>query len=324
MSTGSSSPNSRPRRRHPWLTAVLVLFIAACIAATAGMAALSVFPGLAIIPAARQLTFNPYCSLWKTVRDAEVKLRQARLAEEFQRQTTLLEDDGEFRLWRSPHGDWWVPGDSETILPTLLAQQERKIYGDAASGGVRPGDVVIDCGAHIGVYTRYALDQGASLVIAVEPSPLPLEALRRNLAEEIRRGRVIVVEKGVWDEEGFLTFYENGNGGAGDSFVNAAPDAIAVSHIPVTTLDAIVAELGLERVDLVKADIKGAAARMIRGATETIRRWKPRFVISTEEPPEDPQEIAAALHRIEPSYRTRCGPCLVSGDEVRVDVMFFE
>lgn len=34
--------------------------------------------------------------------------------------------------------------------------------------GIMPGDVVVDCGASIGIFTRYALSRGASRVISIE------------------------------------------------------------------------------------------------------------------------------------------------------------
>ncbi len=59
-------------------------------------------------------------------------------------------------------------------MAILLAQQDRDIYGDDRLG-VRQGDIVFDCGAHIGVYTRKALSAGAKLVVAVEPTPVLVE-----------------------------------------------------------------------------------------------------------------------------------------------------
>ena len=43
------------------------------------------------------------------------------------------------------------------MLPFNLAEQQRKIYG-TGERAVRAGDIVLDCGANVGVFTRVALD----------------------------------------------------------------------------------------------------------------------------------------------------------------------
>ncbi len=92
----------------------------------------------------------------------------------------------------------------------------------------------------------------------------------------------------------------------------------------MTTIDRIVRELGLPRVDLIKADIKGAGTRMVKGAAATIGRYHPRVVISTEEAPEDPAAIHAAMLSIFPGYQFRAGPCLFTEGEIRNDTLFFQ
>lgn len=110
------------------------------------------------------------------------------------------------------------PGDSDFVLPILLAQQREYYYGRGESG-VRQSDVVLDCGAHVGVYTRKALDLGARLVVAIEAAPDNLECLRRHFAQDIRRGRVLIHPKGVCDNEEVLILKTVKANSAGDSFV---------------------------------------------------------------------------------------------------------
>src|ERR1035441_8116956 len=181
--------------------------------------ALTLCPGLAILPFAGHLSRSPFCSTWQGARDAAVKVRQAEMEKEIRAKTRLIQTETGYKLWSTPKGEFWVPDTSDQIIAILLAQQQRKIYGDAASGGVRAGDIVLDGGAHVGTYVRTALDAGAAKVIAIEPSPEALVCLRRNFARDIASGRVIVYPKGLWDEEKRLVFYANGNGAAGDSFV---------------------------------------------------------------------------------------------------------
>lgn len=126
-------------------------------------------------------------------------------------------------------GHYWVPDTSDNILGILLAQQKRKIYGDASTGGVRKGDIVFDGGAHIGAYVKTAFDAVAEKIVAIEPSPEAWECLRRNFAKEIASGKVIVYPKGISDEEKHVVFPSNGNGATGDSFVTRGADARAIA-----------------------------------------------------------------------------------------------
>src|SRR5207249_7007341 len=160
----------------------------------------------------------------------------------------------------------------DSVLSILLAQQRSKIYGDATNGGVRRGDIVLDCGAHIGTFVKTALDAGAEKIVAIDPSPEALACLRRNFQREVGSGRLVIYPKGVWDEEKQLVLFANGNGAAGDSFVMEDARARRIPDIPVTTIDKIVSELGLARVDFIKADVKGASERMLKGGADTIRR----------------------------------------------------
>ena len=299
-------------------------FVAVALVLTSGIAALRFQPGLAILPFAGSLKLSPYCSVWQGVNDSAVKLKQGEIEQQIKAKMHVIRTEGHYKLWATGGRDYWVPDTSDDILAILLAQQERKIYGDATSGGVKAGDVVLDGGAHVGVYVDASLRAGASKVIAIEPSPEALWCLRRNFAKEVAEGKVVIYEKGIWDEEKTLTFFANLNGAAGDSFITEGVGGKKIADVPVTTVDKIVAELGLAKVDIIKADIKGAGTRMIHGAVQTITKFHPRVVVSVEEAPEDPAEIRAALLKVAPAYLFRPGPCLFTGDEIRNDTIFFE
>jgi FkbM family methyltransferase len=235
--------STKPPRALSRLTRFLLMgFIALCMVFTSGVAALKVYPGLVLLPVVNNVKTSPYCPVWRSVTDAQVKIIQLDYEKKILAQSHIVRKEGAYKLWSTPAGEYWVTDTSDNILGILLAQQKRKIYGDAATG-------------HVGVYVKTALDAGAEKIVAIEPSPEALECLRRNFAKEIASGKVIVYPKGIWDEEKHLVFYANGNGAAGDSFVTQGANARVIADIAVTT---IVKELGLPRVDIIKADIKGA------------------------------------------------------------------
>ena len=103
----------------------------------------------------------------------------------------LDHEENGLELWQTPKGPYWIPRGNRYVLPFNLAELEMAIYG-RADHFVRRGDIVLDCGASDGDFTRTALAAGAELVISIEVSPAAIECLRRNLTREIANGRVVV------------------------------------------------------------------------------------------------------------------------------------
>jgi FkbM family methyltransferase len=224
-------------------------------------------------------------------------------------------------LWTTPQGSIWTV-QGEQNLPFLIYEQQIDIY-EPRGHEVRSGDVVLDCGANIGMFTRTALTRGARLVIAIEPAPRTLDALRRNLEAEIRTGRVIVYPKGVWDREAQMDLSLNEANQGGNSVVlpgGTSPKAT----VPLTTIDNIVAQLQLPRVDFIKMDIEGSEKAAITGGTNTLRRFRPRLSISAEHLPDDFTAIPSLINSIEPRYSHRGCDCVRQPDRVQAMVIAFD
>lgn len=261
---------------------------------------------------------NPYCGAAEGYRGLGSQAKQRATIQEIAARTRLLEKDGKLSRYQTPRGEFWIPEGSDAVLPKLLAQQKEKIYGE-----IRPGEVVIDCGAHVGTYTREALAAGARLVLAVEPAPDNVECMRRAFRREIDSGRLLVVSKGVWNKEESLPLYANPQNSAADSFVIRSSEDLIVDRIPLTTIDRIVAEYKIEKVTLIKMDIKGATVRALEGGRRTIARDHPRIAISTEEEADAPGQVIAAVRRLG-SYQQRCGICSINGlYSLNPDVLLF-
>jgi FkbM family methyltransferase len=241
--------------------------------------------------------------------------------EELLPKISLQRTEAGLDLWNTPQGGIWdIHGD--TILPFLMAEQRIDIY-EPVGHEVRRGDIVLDCGANIGVFTRKALSRGADLVVAIEPAPRTLEALRRNFEEEIKSGRVIVYPKGVWDHDGELELALDTANQAANSLVMGKKDAPNV-RVPLTTIDKIVAELKLPRVDFIKMDIEGAEKPALKGASDTIRRFRPRMSLSSEHLADDYTAIPALVKSLEPRYRYRSCDCVGTRGRISARVLAFD
>jgi FkbM family methyltransferase len=231
------------------------------------------------------------------------------------------QDPAGFNQWQTPSGPFWLPKGSDYALPWDLAEQERNIYG-TGERSVRAGDIVLDCGANIGVYTRVALAAGAKTVVAIEIAPENLECLRRNFAEEVKAGRVIIYPKGVWDKDDVITLTVDPKNSAADTVVMTPENAQSGPRVPLTTIDKIVAELKLERVDYIKMDIEGAEQNALKGGRETMAKFHPRMALSAYHRPDDPAKIPGLVSAAWSGYRFECGSCAMDGAAVRPEVIF--
>ena len=211
--------------------------------------------------------------------------------------------------------DFWIKrqGDSKDgkELLTYLLSEHAWMAESNSSSHVMNGDIVIDCGAHVGVFTDMALRRGASKVVAIEPDPVNLECLRRNFRQEIADGRVIVVPKGVWSREQIITLYTSASNSGSNTMISGrvtARDSGKV-EVPVTTLDKIAEELELHRIDFIKMDIEGAEREALRGAAGTLSRDFPRLMLDSYHLPDDMQVLPVIIHKANPRYAMTCGPC---------------
>ena len=225
-------------------------------------------------------------------------------------------------LWDTPKGKFWLPKNQGELLASLLAEQEQHIYGSGEQA-VRAGDVVLDCGAHVGVFTRVAVAAGAKLVVAIEPSPKNLECLRRNMAPEIAAGRVAIVPEGVWHEDGKLPFHMDPSNSAGNTLMASEASRPVTIEVPLTTIDKLAIRLNLPRVDFIKMDIEGAEQNALKGAKSTISKDHPRMAICAYHTTTDAEMVPKVVRTISTSYRTECGLCEEQDLRIIPQTLFF-
>ena len=140
---------------------------------------------------------------------------------------------------------------------------------------VRPGDTVLDVGAHVGYYTLLAsvLVGDSGRVHAFEPNPRNAEFLRRHLLAN-RRRNVRVEQLAVSDRAGAARFDFGTGSGTGHLADGGALEVHTVR------LDDYCAERGLAP-SAIKIDVEGAETFVLDGARETLRRHRPVIFLST-------------------------------------------
>ena len=141
---------------------------------------------------------------------------------------------------------------------------------------VRPGDLVFDIGSHVGDHIGSFRRLGAR-VIAVEPQPLCLRALRAIYADD---DQVTLVEAACGARPGRIGFLVNSTNPtvstASTDFVAAAAGAGGWEgevwdgqiEVPVTTVDILIAEHGTPA--FIKIDVEGFEDAVLAGLSRPV------------------------------------------------------
>jgi FkbM family methyltransferase len=158
---------------------------------------------------------------------------------------------------------------------------------------VRPGDVVYDVGANIGVYTRMLAQWfKAGHVVAFEPMSDNVSLLRDNVALGGLRERVTVLPLALGDHDGeerlqiddvrsstaVLDRVSGGAASAGRRHFNLPP---RTEPVAVRRLDGAVREHALPVPQVIKIDTEGAEVLVLEGARGTLREHRPRLAVAT-------------------------------------------
>lgn len=152
---------------------------------------------------------------------------------------------------------------------------------------LKEGDFAIDVGANIGFFTIFMslLVGQTGLVFAYEPGSNNLPKLAANLLKNNIKN-VQVIEQPLWCREEPVTFFINSDSGGGNALFDPAnwwsnvksqadPKPVAMT---ATTLDAL--DISKERVKLIKLDTEGAEQRILEGAKDLLKNYKPPYVIA--------------------------------------------
>ncbi len=209
---------------------------------------------------------------------------------------------------------WEEKTRKEYALPTALPldfsvfhfHSGLRFLPDAARDGLR-GRAVIDGGAFWGdsalVFEKYH----PSSIHSFDLMPSTITALERTVKD---RGlfNVVPVNMGLGDEEGGeADFYYNprytmdGAASITGSRLTQNKEPIETRKIPITTIDAYARKNRLD-VGLIKLDVEGVELRVIRGALETIRSFRPVLLISIYHTPEDLFEIKPLIESLDLNY----------------------
>jgi FkbM family methyltransferase len=165
---------------------------------------------------------------------------------------------------------------------------------------VRPGDVALDIGAHVGQFTILmgSLVGSTGRVLAFEPAPENFTELSANVALNGFASVVEPVRSALSDRPGEAEFYSDGDTGGTEfsMFAERHGQSRTAFRVSCSTVDQVLDERGLARVQFMKIDTEGAELLVLRGAEQTLARSPDASLLIELHPwVVSPQKICAHL-----------------------------
>ncbi|MBI3669982.1 MAG: FkbM family methyltransferase [Acidobacteria bacterium] len=184
---------------------------------------------------------------------------------------------------RLPFGSWWLAG-RDTLGSALLAGGFENAECRFVQEFLRPGMIVLDIGAHHGLYTLLASKCVGphGRVYAFEPSPRERRKLTLHLHLNLCRNvqlREFALAEHAGETEFFLV--EGKETGCNSLRLPAVHEPTKVLRVRVSRLDDFLQREHVERVDFIKMDVEGAELAVLKGAGRLLEH-EPRPVILAE------------------------------------------
>ena len=148
-----------------------------------------------------------------------------------------------------------------------------------------PESIYLDVGGHVGIDGLIAAAairnrSGNGHVVAIEAAETSAKTFERAAGVNGLEEYVTIVHRALSDQAGFLTLYTDPEFGPNDaSCWSQFNQGLPVCTVESVTADALVDELGLHRVDLVKIDVEGGELAALRGMAGVLRKFRPAMVI---------------------------------------------
>lgn len=177
-----------------------------------------------------------------------------------------------FDQWQFPdheeHLQKWMEGVNMRLYDRLTYQGSKYVFSSKLCKQKR---VAIDVGAHIGLWS-YLMANEFERVICFEPMKAHIECWKENMKN---MANAKLHECALGEEAGFVDLQTYTPDSSGDTRVVPG----ITGKTPMFSLDELLPNMAVESVDYIKIDCEGYELFILRGARETLLKYKPVVVV---------------------------------------------
>ncbi|HID27194.1 MAG TPA: FkbM family methyltransferase [Methanosarcinales archaeon] len=170
------------------------------------------------------------------------------------------------------------------------------------------GQTILDIGSHIGVFALKAakIVGSSGRVLCFEPQPDNFELLLKNI--EINNYKNIIAFKiAIFNKKGSARLYQSPSAIAHSIVFPRSKEWILVE---MNTIDNILNNLNINKIDAIKIDAEGAELKVLKGAINTLEAFKPKVAVASYHTPTQVYEVLKFFRTIE--YETIIDQVLAS------------
>lgn len=148
---------------------------------------------------------------------------------------------------------------------------------------IKVGDTLIDVGTNIGqtAMTFSKIGGGNSIVYGFEPDLVNYSKAIENLKIN-SFANIHLLNIGLGSKPGKLHLKINTPSNRGGSRIDQTASANSF-EIPIETLDNIIEQKKITKIDLIKIDVEGFELEVIKGAKEVLKKHKPKLFIEVDD-----------------------------------------
>lgn len=150
---------------------------------------------------------------------------------------------------------------------------------------LKTGRIVIDVGANVGYYTWLFASKVGSKghIYAIEPEPRLFWELQQTLKIS-NLSNVTLIQCALGSKHDKATFYYGKFSGWGSLYYSEdhAKHINSTIEVEIKTIDQLVKENSIQKVDLLKIDVEDGDFEVLKGAENTLIRYEPDIVIDVD------------------------------------------